>query len=101
MKNTLFTFSSGKYNCLGKNIARIEIARSVPSVIRAFEVSVRSLGSEVGCGNEVSCTDNLSQVSLVDPEKDWTLMPGAFAIPTDFDVRLKEIHGGITGFARY
>ena len=44
MKNTLFTFSSGKYNCLEKNIARMEIAKLVPSVIRAFEVSVRSLG---------------------------------------------------------
>jgi cytochrome P450 len=44
MKNTLSTFGSGKYNCLGKNIARMEIAKLVPSVIRAFEVSVCSLG---------------------------------------------------------
>jgi cytochrome P450 len=39
MNNTLFTFSSGKYNCLGKNIARMEVAKLVPSVIRVFEVS--------------------------------------------------------------
>lgn len=28
MKNTMFTFSSGKYNCLGKNIARMELAKA-------------------------------------------------------------------------
>jgi len=92
MKNTLFTFSSGKYNCLEKNIARMEIAKLVPSVIRAFEVSVCSPGARGWPRNEVSCTDNRSQINLVDPEKDWTLTLGAFAIPTDFDVRLKEIH---------
>jgi hypothetical protein len=48
--------------------------------------------SEVGRGNEVSCTDNRSQINLVDPEKDWTLTPGAFVIPIDFNVWLKEIH---------
>ncbi len=38
MKNTLFTFSNGKYNCLGKNIARMEMTKFVPSVMRAYEV---------------------------------------------------------------
>jgi cytochrome P450 len=38
-KNTLFTFSSGKHNCLGQNIARMEVAKLVPSVIPMFEVS--------------------------------------------------------------
>jgi cytochrome P450 len=47
MKSTMFTFSSGKYNCLGKNIARMEIAKLVPSVIRAFEVSWCIVGLEV------------------------------------------------------
>jgi cytochrome P450 len=42
-KNSMFTFSSGKYNCLGKDIARMEIAKLVPSVMRAFEVSWFSL----------------------------------------------------------
>jgi hypothetical protein len=82
------TFGSSKYNCLGKTVARMEIAKLVLSMIRAFEVSVCSLWSEV----EVSCTDNRSQINLVDPEKDWTLMPGAFAIPTNFNVRPEEIH---------
>jgi TATA-box binding protein (TBP) (component of TFIID and TFIIIB) len=44
MKSTLFMFSSGKYNCLGKSVVRMEIAKSVQSVIRAFEVGVCSLG---------------------------------------------------------
>lgn len=39
MKNTMFTFSSGKYNCLGKNLARMEVTKLVPSVMRALEVS--------------------------------------------------------------
>ena len=43
MKYTLFTFSSGKYDCLGKSIARMEIAKLVPRVIRAFQVSVCGL----------------------------------------------------------
>jgi cytochrome P450 len=43
MKNTLFTFSGGKYNCLEKNIARMEIAKLIPSMMRAFEVSSWSL----------------------------------------------------------
>jgi cytochrome P450 len=53
MKNALFTFSSGKYNCLKKNIARMEIAKLVPSVIRAFEVSVCSPGVRGWPRNEV------------------------------------------------
>jgi hypothetical protein len=44
MKSTLFTFDSDKYGCLGKNIARMEIAKLVPGVIRAFEMSACSLG---------------------------------------------------------
>lgn len=38
MKNTLLTFSSGKGNCLRKNVAGMEIAKLIPSMIRAFEV---------------------------------------------------------------
>ena len=38
MHNAMFTFSAGKYSCLGKNLARMEISKLVPTVIRAFEV---------------------------------------------------------------
>jgi len=38
MKNTLLTFSSGKGSCLRKNVAGMEIAKLIPSMIQAFEV---------------------------------------------------------------
>lgn len=68
MKSSLFTFSSGKYSCLGQNISRMEITKFVPSVMQTYNIS------------------------LVKPDKDWTLIPGAFAIPTDFVVRMKKIN---------
>lgn len=46
MKNAMFTFSSGKYNCLGKDIARMEILKLVPSVMKTCEVRV--LGKHFG-----------------------------------------------------
>ena len=90
MKNSLFTFSSGKYNCLGKNIARMEVAKLVPSVMRAFEVSWRS-HYPIPMVKGLPCIDYRPQVRLANPEEDWTLMQGAFAIPVDFLVRLNEI----------
>jgi hypothetical protein len=36
MKNAMLTFSRGKYNCLGKHIARMGIAKLVSSMMRAF-----------------------------------------------------------------
>jgi len=38
MKNSMFTFSYGKYNCLGKNISRMEMYKFIPSVLRRYEV---------------------------------------------------------------
>lgn len=38
MRNTLFSFSSGKYSCLGKNLSRLELLKVVPELIRTFEV---------------------------------------------------------------
>ena len=39
MKHSMFTFSFGKYNCLGKNISKMEIYKFIPSVLRKFQVS--------------------------------------------------------------
>ena len=32
MRHTMFTFSQGKYNCLGKNITTMEMYKFVPSL---------------------------------------------------------------------
>ena len=39
MRGAIFTFSHGKYNCLGKNIARMEMYKFIPTVLRRFKVS--------------------------------------------------------------
>jgi cytochrome P450 len=41
MRNTLFSFGSGKYSCLGKNLSRLELLKVIPELIRTFEVSLR------------------------------------------------------------
>ena len=39
MKNSMFTFSYGKYSCLGQNISKMEMYKFIPSVMRQFQVS--------------------------------------------------------------
>lgn len=39
MRNTLFSFGSGKYSCLGRHLAMLMILKFVPSVLREFDVS--------------------------------------------------------------
>ena len=38
MKNSMFTFSYGKYNCLGKNISKMEMYKVIPTILRSFQV---------------------------------------------------------------
>jgi cytochrome P450 len=38
MSNAMFTFGYGKYSCIGKNIAKLEVLKLIPSVLREFEV---------------------------------------------------------------
>ena len=42
MKQSMFTFSYGKYNCLGQNISKMEIYKFIPSLLKAFQVSEAS-----------------------------------------------------------
>jgi len=65
MQNTLFHFGHGKYSCLGKSIARLEIIKMIPSVLREFDFTP------------------------TEPKKDWTLLQGPFTPPVDFRVKLK------------
>lgn len=39
MRNILFSFGSGKYSCLGKNLSRLELLKVIPELTRTFEVS--------------------------------------------------------------
>ena len=38
MRNTMFSFGSGKYSCLGRHLSKLEILKFIPSVMREFEV---------------------------------------------------------------
>ena len=38
MRNTMFSFGSGKYSCLGRHLAMVMILKFVPSVLREFDV---------------------------------------------------------------
>jgi cytochrome P450 len=39
MKNSMFTFGHGKYNCMGKNISKMEMYKVIPTLIKNFTVS--------------------------------------------------------------
>ena len=51
MRNATFVFGSGKYSCLGRHLARIEIWKFVPTVLREFEVSLVPAVRKRICGN--------------------------------------------------
>jgi len=38
MTNAMLGFENGKYACMGKHLARLEIAKFVPSLLREFQV---------------------------------------------------------------
>ncbi|KAM0804317.1 cytochrome P450 oxidoreductase [Usnea florida] len=66
MERAMFHFGAGNHLCLGQNIAWMEIYKLVPSLIRTYEIS------------------------LVDPEKEWTVVNGGVMRQTDFHVRMKR-----------
>ncbi|KAJ9603325.1 hypothetical protein H2200_012103 [Cladophialophora chaetospira] len=68
MKQAMFTFSFGKYNCLGKNISRMEMYKFIPTILRRFKFT------------------------LDDPKATWTVMNGAFAIPEGVHVQSMASH---------
>lgn len=44
MRHSMFTFSYGKYTCLGQHISKLEVYKLVPTLIRAFRVSTSQYG---------------------------------------------------------
>jgi cytochrome P450 len=82
MTSAILSFGNGKYACIGKHLARLEIAKFVPSLLREFEV--RECVARMNRRKA-----NISQFSLVNPDKDWTLMSGPFCRPIDLKFRLK------------
>jgi cytochrome P450 len=82
MTNAMLSFGNGKCACIGKHLARLEIAKFVPSLLRDFE------GREcVACINRRKA--NIRQFSLVNLDRDWTLMSGPFCRPIELKVRLQ------------
>jgi cytochrome P450 len=39
MLGCMLGFGSGKFGCLGKNLARVEVLKFVPTLLREFDVS--------------------------------------------------------------
>ncbi|EOD46348.1 putative pisatin demethylase protein [Neofusicoccum parvum UCRNP2] len=66
MKNCLFAFGAGARTCIGKNISLLEIYKLVPAVLRSFEIS------------------------LVNPEEEWTIHNAWFVKQSNFHVRLRS-----------
>ncbi|KAH7391598.1 cytochrome P450 [Cadophora sp. MPI-SDFR-AT-0126] len=65
MLSTLFAFGAGKYSCLGRNIAMLEMLKFIPSVLMEFDLS------------------------LANPDLVWTLKNGPFAHPVDLKVKVQ------------
>lgn len=66
MERAMFQFGAGTHVCLGQHIALMEIYKLVPSLMRTYEIS------------------------LVDPEKEWTIITGGNMRQRDFKVRMKR-----------
>lgn len=46
MNRAMFVFGVGPHTCLGRNIALLEIYKTIPTILRCFEVSEPSIGTE-------------------------------------------------------
>ena len=66
MQRCLFQFGTGKFNCIGQHISRLEMYKAVASLMMAFEFD------------------------LVDPEKEWTFETGSFLMVSGVDVRIRR-----------
>jgi cytochrome P450 len=66
MNRHMFQFGSGKFNCIGQNVSRMEMYKATAALLWKFDFE------------------------LADPEKEWTLMPGSFVNVTGVDVFVRR-----------
>ena len=66
MNRHLFQFGSGKFNCIGQHISRLEMYKLAAALLLKFDFE------------------------LAEPEQEWTLAPGTFVNVTDVDVRVRR-----------
>lgn len=66
MNRHLLQFGSGRFNCIGQHISRLEMWKLTAALMVHFDIE------------------------LVDPNKEWTLLPGSFVNVTGVDVRIRR-----------
>ncbi|KAI8946322.1 cytochrome P450, partial [Xylaria longipes] len=66
MRTNMFTFGAGARNCIGKNLAMMQLTKIIVELYRNFEIA------------------------LVDPNKDWTVSGGWLTRQSDMDVVLSK-----------
>jgi cytochrome P450 len=86
MERTNFHFSQGKRNCIGMNIAWMEMLKLIPAMVKEFDVSALA-----GC---TDCeTDSMIQIELANPyavrEEDTWVMN----YTRDLHVKLSPLDG--------
>ena len=62
----MLQFGSGKFNCIGQSIAKVEMMKLTAALMLRFDLE------------------------LADPEKEWTLTKGSFVNVTGVDVRIRH-----------
>lgn len=89
MEKTMLHFGQGNHMCLGRNISAREIYKLVPTLLRTFKVS-SDIYVSAFC---IRANVTLWQMTLAEPEKDWTLVTGLNVKPHDVNVRIERIKG--------
>lgn len=84
MNRALTAFGAGPHTCVGKNIAILEINKLVPSILRAYDVSLfESLALN-------TVIDVWTKVELKDPSVKWKILNLGFVETYDFFVCFKR-----------
>ena len=66
MNRHMLQFGSGKFNCIGQNVSKMEMLKLTAALLLRFDFE------------------------LADPEKEWTLTKGSFVNVTGVDVRIRH-----------
>ena len=86
MEKTMFQFGAGDHICIGKNISLLEIYKLVPALMQNFEVGLAVW--------DVLLSDQSNwgrwQMTLENPEKEWTLITGNNVRMDGVDVRIRK-----------